>query len=114
MRVTDYQQLEDGRLTLIVQALERFEILEVMQHVPSAIANIRLQPDMKACRHDNDNDDIDNSRRATVQENMEWRDWEFRSTSWNDDTNSTAGVSTFVNYDDRYFHSELKTQRRFY
>ena len=45
MQVADAKQLEDGRLALVVQALERFEVMEATQHEPYAIATIQLMPD---------------------------------------------------------------------
>jgi Lon protease-like protein len=45
MQICDAQQLEDGRLALVVQALERFHILHATQHTPYAIATVQLLPD---------------------------------------------------------------------
>ena len=45
MQVADYQQLEDGRLAMVVQALERFQVMEATQHEPYAVATIQLVPD---------------------------------------------------------------------
>jgi len=48
MKISDYKQLEDGRLMLIVQALERFRVVEVKDHhlsSPHAIATVEIIPD---------------------------------------------------------------------
>ena len=45
MQVADYKQLEDGRLAMVVQALERFEVMEAKQHEPYAVATVQLIPD---------------------------------------------------------------------
>ena len=49
MQVTDYVEQDDGRLTLIVQAVDRFKILTARQQVPYAVASkIRLVPDQES------------------------------------------------------------------
>ena len=46
MQISDYQQLHDGTLVLIVQGLERFRISKVIRHhSPYAIADIEIFPD---------------------------------------------------------------------
>eukprot|EP00977_Amphora_coffeiformis_P000188 scaffold54_cov158-Amphora_coffeaeformis.AAC.2 len=47
MRITDYRRLQDGRLILHVQALERFIVDEVVQEFPYAVANVQLLPDVE-------------------------------------------------------------------
>jgi len=49
MQITDFKEQEDGRLTLVVQALERMTIVgEAKQHVPYAVASkIQIDPDME-------------------------------------------------------------------
>eukprot|EP00977_Amphora_coffeiformis_P003412 scaffold630_cov174-Amphora_coffeaeformis.AAC.32 len=49
MQVTDYIEQDDGRLTLIVQAVDRFRIITARQQVPYAVAGkIRLVPDQES------------------------------------------------------------------
>lgn len=49
MQVTDYIEQDDGRLTLIVQAVDRIEILGANQQVPHAVAaKVRLVPDTES------------------------------------------------------------------
>jgi Lon protease-like protein len=121
MQVTDYRQLEDGRLALIVQALERFQLLAATQHVPYAIATIRLDPDWEPCRQqpavaeeeDSSSSSGDLNRNVShkklaVRENLEWRDWEFRPTLWEEVSEDGAGgVSPLVNYNGNYFPNEM-------
>jgi hypothetical protein len=45
MKVCDARQQPDGRLTVIVQALERFEIHKVERTLPYSIADVSLLPD---------------------------------------------------------------------
>jgi hypothetical protein len=48
MQITDYREQEDGRLTLIVQGIDRFDILTASQQVPYAVAKVRLLPDLES------------------------------------------------------------------
>ena len=105
MQVSDYKLLDDGRLALIVQSLERFEIVGVTQHIPYAIAAVKRLPDNENFMDGN---------------NDEWREFEFRPTLWDDlipstpsakQTASSQGnfisVSPLVNYDGSHFPNEL-------
>lgn len=45
MKITDYRRMEDGKLLLLVQAVERFVVTEIVQELPYGIANMQLLPD---------------------------------------------------------------------
>ena len=45
LNVTDYRRLTDGRIVLLVQALERFVVTNVQQQLPYSIADVQLLPD---------------------------------------------------------------------
>ena len=136
MQVSDYKQLDDGRLALIVQGMERFRILGATQHEPYAIATIQRIPDVEETfipaskdiiggSDRNDDDDNGNSRSMkssfsfnAMQEATEWREWEFRPTLWKDLTPTSKdipsrqqenfiSVSPLVNYDANHFPNEL-------
>ena len=112
MQVSDYQQLPDGRLALIVQALERFQILHATQSVPYAIATIQLKPDLEAkTTTTTAASEASTLEQQAARENEEWRNWEFRRTSWEEVSSEAAsgrrGVSPLVNYDGSYFPNEL-------
>jgi Lon protease-like protein len=101
MRISDYEQLEDGRLVLIVQALDRFRILFATQHVPYAIATIQLEPDHELMECLSDGSYESDARKAAVQQANLLRDWEFRPTRFERTSPGSAvrGVSPLVNYD---------------
>ncbi|KAL3760035.1 hypothetical protein ACHAWU_006583 [Discostella pseudostelligera] len=42
MQILDYRRMEDGRLMIFVQALERFVVEEVVDTVPYAVANVQI------------------------------------------------------------------------
>lgn len=45
MRIADYRRMEDGKLLLLVEALERFVVTNVKQELPYSIADVQLLPD---------------------------------------------------------------------
>ena len=45
MRIADYRRLQDGRLFLLVEAMERFVVTNVQQELPYGIATVQLIPD---------------------------------------------------------------------
>ena len=59
MRITDYRRLQDGRLILFVQALERFVVESVVREFPYALADVQLLPDteqtVRTRRHTDEN-----------------------------------------------------------
>ena len=45
LRVADYRRMENGRLFLLVEALERFVVTNVQQELPYSMADVQLLPD---------------------------------------------------------------------
>ena len=45
MKITDYRRMEDGKLLLLVQAVERFVVTEILQEKPYGRALVQLLPD---------------------------------------------------------------------
>lgn len=72
MRITDYQRLPNGRLLLLVQAMERFAVTEVHQNLPYGIANVQLLPDL----------DDTQERTQLLQQAQCWRSYEFEDTKF--------------------------------
>jgi hypothetical protein len=105
MTISDARQQSDGRLTLIVQALERFEIQRVERsHSPYAIADVAILPDSEqlidvagmkitidndnatsiadnASDDDNDNDSDKKDRALAVSEAFANHPFEYRRVS---------------------------------
>ena len=42
MQILDYRRMEDGRLVILVQALERFVVEDVVDTLPYAVANVQI------------------------------------------------------------------------
>ena len=59
MHISDYKQLDDGRLVMIAQAVEKFKIIEAHRHhSPYAIATVEIVPDEEFIESfDNDDND---------------------------------------------------------
>jgi ATP-dependent protease La (LON) substrate-binding domain len=55
MRITDYRRIKDGRLILLVHALERFVVDQVVQSFPHAVAHVQILPDTTKTNNDNNN-----------------------------------------------------------
>lgn len=101
MQISDFEQLDDGRLSLIVQALDRFQVLYATQHVPYAIATIQLDPDQEFLGDSNNGQNPSEARLAAVQQADVWKELEFRPTAFYESKTSTpgmVGVSPLVNY----------------
>ena len=47
LRITDYRRMSDGRLLLLVQAVERFVVVHVHQTLPYSVADVQLLPDLE-------------------------------------------------------------------
>jgi hypothetical protein len=45
LRISDFRRLSDGRLILLVQALERFVVVKSLQELPYSIADVQILPD---------------------------------------------------------------------
>ena len=97
MRITDYKEEADGRLTMLVQGVDRLQILAASQQVPYAVADtVRLLNDWEASKVEHDQkenadayDDLALSYRlkraqavAAVYEASLWRTFEFAATSF--------------------------------
>ena len=51
MRIVDCRRMKDGRILLLVQALERFAVSHVHQEYPFAIADVQLIPELEETSH---------------------------------------------------------------
>ena len=73
MRITDYRRTPDGRLLVLVQALERFVVEDVVQTAPYAVADVQLLPDCTTTDGA--------SRLDTIRESFQkWQRYEFEHT----------------------------------
>lgn len=77
MRITDYRRLEDGRLILLVHAMERFVVDQVVQHYPYSISHVQLLPDTEALPEGADENFCKIARAAAVAESFQYHDYEY-------------------------------------
>jgi hypothetical protein len=47
MEIQDFRRMSDGRLLLLVHAMERFVVQDVLQDLPHSVANVQLLPDVE-------------------------------------------------------------------
>jgi len=75
MRITDHRRMKDGRLLILVQAVERFVVTKSIQDFPYGLADVQLLPDADALAGLDEN--FGAFRRATaVKETMMYMDYE--------------------------------------
>ena len=120
MKVSDYQQLEDGRLLLIVQARSKFKVLSATQHTPYSMAKVEVVPDVELiCQYYHFAlEKIENELTSTftvdansrkniaweaarvicVNEGLYWEDFEFRDVVVSDTINGGVEASPLANY----------------
>jgi Lon protease-like protein len=97
MRITDYRRLPNGRLWLLVQAMERFVVTNVVQNLPYGIADVQLLPDVEEDEEVDDDHGDDTATAATttntttrrslsrtdvILRNWAWKNYEFEDTKF--------------------------------
>jgi hypothetical protein len=102
MQISDVMDVvEDGRLGLIVQAIERFEITNVTQHEPYTMATVRLLPE----------EELASTATATspLEELEKWHEWENYPTKYSecDAQRGYPQVTPLVNYNFNFFADEI-------
>mmetsp|Transcript_22330 Transcript_22330/g.33437 ORF Transcript_22330/g.33437 Transcript_22330/m.33437 type:complete len:518 (-) Transcript_22330:56-1609(-) len=129
MKISAHKELEDGRLVLVVQALEKFKVLEAKRHhSPYSIATIEITPDKELVhaqktevieyndfevddfKIDEDENCNGNSCSATsnaVAEAFDWHDFEFQPVTdcVVSEINNGVSVSPLVNYNAKFIGS---------
>jgi hypothetical protein len=81
MQITDYRRLEDGRLCLFVQALDRFVVVKVVQEFPYSIADIQILPDEEEMPEGLVDENFGRlARGAAVQRAFQYHPYEFDNT----------------------------------
>ena len=114
MKITSHRELDDGRILLVVQALEKFRVVSAKRHhSPYSIATIEITPDCelveaqdlsspnKSQEIDMDNfiNEEDASIASAVEEAFQWHDYEFQSvTNATIQGGSSIAVSPLANY----------------
>ena len=110
MKVTDYEQLENGELMLIVQALNKFQVTRIHQHLPFAVATVKLVPDQESIHYyyqqvqqQQQQQQISETvayhaaTEAAVLESLYWEPFEYRNLVSSECTQK-GGVSLLANY----------------
>lgn len=107
MEITDWKQLDDGRLVLIVQALEKFKVVKAIRsHSPYAIANVEICPDDEfVATHANANEAVS---KVFDLHNYEYKTVTMEECAVNkDQIQDGISVSPLSNYDYKLVNSDL-------
>ena len=87
LRISDYRRLQDGRLLVLVQAMERFVVSEVVQTLPYGMAHVQLLPDTEEVDSEmtwiesQTEEDVAAARAVALKESFErWHRYEFEHT----------------------------------
>jgi len=76
LRISDFRRLEDGRLILLVQGLERFVVFDCVQTLPYSIANVQILPDFEKAP-EKEEEEARAKRSAAVMESFRFHDYEY-------------------------------------
>jgi len=125
MKITDYVVQEDGRLTLIVQGVGRFKILEASQQVPYAVAKVQRLPDDESWQqfvnplvggssqgHEFQSAISAAAQAAAVAQEDALFDMDYRPTALEGDANGVVEVSPLSNVDAEVTVDFLDIRRR--
>jgi Lon protease-like protein len=86
MRISDYRRMSDGRLLLLVQAVERFVVVDVQQELPYSMAHVQLLPDTEEVEESDwvtfrTEGDVVAARALALAESFQrWHRYEFENT----------------------------------
>ena len=111
MQVSDYRLLDDGDVSVVVQALGRFMVIDSIQSSPYGIANVEMLPDQEMVDHYFEeaedtaatfdfalNDDARGAACAgAVADAGTWRDYEFQDATL--DGNDGKNLPPVANFD---------------
>jgi Lon protease-like protein len=83
MKISDYRRMADGRLLLLVHAMERFVVTDVVETVPYSIAHVQILPDMEEIDPDIEwmfnykEQEIKLARAMAIEESIRFHDYEY-------------------------------------
>ena len=97
MKIVDYRRMGDGKLLLLVHALDRFVVSKPIQELPFSIADVQLLPDNEEMEYvlaqqqkgetsDEmwysalDSSDVTKARRTATSNALSWQQYEFDDT----------------------------------
>lgn len=86
MRIVDYRRMDDGRLLLLVQGLERLVVTEIVQTKPYALGHVHILPDVEEIddsdwMHHRTEHEVAPARALAVAESFhKWHRYEYEHT----------------------------------
>ena len=97
MKIVDYRRMGDGKLLLLVHALDRFVVSKPIQELPFSLADVQLLPDCEEMEYvlaqqregeasdemwysSLDSSDLTKARRTATSNALRWQQYEFDNT----------------------------------
>jgi Lon protease-like protein len=77
MKIADFRRLDDGRLCILVHAMERFVVKDALQNVPYSIANVQILPDYEALSENEYEEQAAEDRARATVESFQYHDYEY-------------------------------------
>ena len=77
LRIADFRRLADGRLILLIQALERFVVAKCVRSLPYSIAHVQILPDYNAESILATEEEARTQRANEVMESFRYHDYEY-------------------------------------
>jgi Lon protease-like protein len=108
MQISDVFEQEDGRLTMIVQGVERFQVKESLQSEPFAMATVQLLPDDEVASSLLSSPSDLSPHAKYADDFEEWNKWEILPTTWDDPENhGLRAISPLSNYNSQFYPDEV-------
>lgn len=109
MQISDVFEQDDGRLTMIVQGVERFLVTECLQSEPYAMATVQLLPDNEIASSLVASSSDLSPHAKCANDFDEWNKWEILPTTWDDPKNNgLKSISPLSNYNSQFFPDEFR------
>lgn len=83
MKISDYRRFADGRLLLLVHAMERFVVTDVLEKLPYSVVHAQVLPDAEEIDPSLDfgfalgESDLSEARAMAIQESVRFHDYEY-------------------------------------
>lgn len=82
MKIVDFRRLQDGRLCILVHAMERFVVQDAIQNLPYSIANVQILPDYEqlSTAVDTLEDQAAFDRATAIVQSFQYHAYEYKET----------------------------------
>jgi hypothetical protein len=83
LKISDFRRMADGRLLLLVHAMQRFVVVRVQQQLPYSVADVQLLPDLEEIDSDLEwisletESDVSTARAMAIEESIRFQEYEY-------------------------------------